>query len=159
LHEFEGSGAPGPFCARWSRFSRASQAAQIESDDLPAEDMIGDVPAWALDVYTREGRAAFARFLQTDALAAPWVGHNIRPARRLSFLGHIIFRVEGGLVANRIRWPLAKELRRQVEVECSGPACRDATEILELSRDDITRLNEARAAVVGALRGWERYRH
>jgi hypothetical protein len=50
-----------------------SQVAQMKSDDLPAEDMIGDVPGWALDVYTREGRAAFARLLETDAPAARWV--------------------------------------------------------------------------------------
>jgi hypothetical protein len=62
--------------------------------------MIGDVPCWALDVYSREGRAAFARFLDTDAAATRWVRIRIRPARRVAFLGHIVFRVEGGLVAN-----------------------------------------------------------
>ena len=128
------------------------QATQLESDELPPEEMIGDVPSWALDVYTREGRAAFARFLETDALAARWVRRNVSPARRVSFLGHIVFRVEGGLVTNRMRWPLAEELRRQVDVECSGRGCPDATEILELLRDDIPRLNEARAAVMGAAR-------
>jgi hypothetical protein len=115
--------------------------------------MIGDVPAWALDVYTREGRAAFARFLQTDASAARWVQRNVRQARRVSFLGHIVFRVEGGLVANRVRWPLAEEPRRQVDVECSGPGCPDATEILELMLGDIPLLNEVRAVVMGAPRG------
>jgi hypothetical protein len=128
------------------------QAAQIENDDLPAEDVIEDVPGWSLDVYTREGRAAFARLLETDAPGARWVKRNVRQARRVSFLGHIVFRVEGGLVANRLRWPLAEELRRQVDVECSGPECPDATEILELMRDDIPRLNEARAAVMGSAR-------
>jgi hypothetical protein len=128
-------------------------AEQIESDDLPAEDAIGEVPGWALDVYTREGRAAFVRFLQTDAPAARWVRSNIRPARRISRLGHIVFRIEGGLVADRMRWPLAVDLRRQVDVECSGPGCPDASEILGLMRGDIPRLNEARAAVMGALRG------
>jgi hypothetical protein len=51
-----------------------------------------------------------------------------------------------------MRWPLAEELRRQVDVECSGPGCPDAMEILELMRDDIPQLNEARAAVMGAAR-------
>jgi hypothetical protein len=129
------------------------QAAQIESDDLPAEDMVGDVPAWTLDVYTREGRAAFARFLQTDASAARWVRRNVRPARRVSFLGHIVFRVEGGLVINRMPWPLAKELRRQGDYECSGPDCPDAAEILGLMRHGIPMLNEERAAVMGMPRG------
>jgi hypothetical protein len=129
------------------------QDTQLESDILPPEEMIGGVPTWAIDPYSREGRAALARFLQTDAPAARWIRWNIRPAQRVSFLGHIIFRVEGGLVANRMRWPLAEELRRQVDVECSGPECPDATEILELMRGDIPRLNEARVAVTGALRG------
>ena len=126
---------------------------QVDSDDLPPETMIGDVPCWALDVYTREGRAALARFLVSDAPAAHWVRGRVRPARRVSFLGHIVFRVEGGLVVNRMRWPLADELRRQVDVECSGPECPDATDILDLTRDDIPLLNEARAAVIEAPRG------
>jgi hypothetical protein len=122
------------------------QATWIESDDLPPEVMIDDVPSWALDVYSREGRAAFARFLDSDAPAARWVRGRVRPARRAAFLGHIVFRVEGGLVTSRMRWPLADELRRQTDIECSGPDCRDATEVLELMRDDIPLLNEARAA-------------
>jgi hypothetical protein len=128
------------------------QATRIESDELPPEVMIGDVPSWAFDVYSREGRAAFAHFLETDAPAARWVRGGVRPARRLGFVGHVVFQVEGGLVTNRMRWPLAEELRRQVDVECSGRGCPDATEILELLRDDIPRLNEARAAVMGAAR-------
>jgi hypothetical protein len=128
------------------------QGTQIQNDHLPAEDLIEDVPGWALDVYTREGRAAFARFLETDAPAARWVKRNVRQARRVSILGHVIFRVEGGLVGDRVRWPLAEELRRQVDVECSGPECPDATEILEFMRDDIPRLNEARAAVMAGIR-------
>ena len=126
------------------------QAAQIVNDDLPAEDEIGDVPGWALDVYTRVGRAAFARLLETDAPAARWVRCNIRLARRIYFLGHIVFRVEGGLAGNRMRWLLADKLRRQVDFECSGPDCPDATEILELMRVDLPLLNKARVAVMGA---------
>ena len=125
---------------------------RIENDDLPPEIMIGDVPSWAIDVYSREGRAAFARFLDTDAPAARWVRGNVRPARRTAFLGHIVFRVEGGLVARRMRWPLADELRCQVDFECSGPDCPDADEILELMRDDLPLLNKVRAAGVRAPR-------
>jgi hypothetical protein len=124
------------------------QAAQIENDDLPVEDVIGNVPAWALDVYTREGRAAFARLLETDAPAARWIQRNVGPARRLAFLGHIVFRVEGGLVINRLAWPLAAELRRQVDYEYSSRDCPGAAEILELTRADIPLLNEARGAVM-----------
>ena len=72
--------------------------------------------------------------------------------RRMAFLGHMVFRVEGGLVDNRMRWPLADRLRREADVECSGPECRDASEILALVRDDIPRLNEVRAELVGSAR-------
>jgi hypothetical protein len=43
------------------------EPSQIQSDDFPPEIMIDGVPNWSMDVYTRQGRAAFARFLQTDA--------------------------------------------------------------------------------------------
>jgi hypothetical protein len=127
-----------------------SQAAQIESDDLQVEYMIGDVPGWALDLYSRRAALRSLGFSKPMRPAARWVRWNIRPARRVSFLGHVVFRVEGGLVTNRMRWPLAEELRRQVDVECSGPGCPDATEIVELMRDDLPLLNKARVAVIGA---------
>jgi hypothetical protein len=115
--------------------------------------VIGDFPAWALDLYSRDGRAALALFLQTDAAAARWIRRNIGPPRRLSFLGHIVFRVEGGLVINRMPWPLAEELRRQADFECSYPDTTDDTEILDLMRGDLPLLNEARVAVMGSSLG------
>ena len=63
------------------------QATQVESDDLPAEDMICDVPTWALDVYTREGRAALARFLVSDAPAARGCGAVSDPRAECPSLG------------------------------------------------------------------------
>ena len=128
------------------------EATWVEDDDLPPEVMIGDAPSWALDIFSRDGRAAFARFLGTDAPAARWIRGHVRAARRVAFLGHIVFRVEGGLVANRMRWPLADELRRQCDEECSGPDCPDATEILDLMRVDLPLLNESRADGVRAPR-------
>jgi hypothetical protein len=139
-----------PFVALLSCEQR--EPTRVESDDLPPVIMIGDVPSYAIDVYSREGRAAFARFLDTDAPAARWVRGHVKPARRAAFLGHIVFRVEGGLVARRMRWPLANELRRRTDVECSGRDCPDAGEILELMRADIPLLNETRAVRAGASR-------
>ena len=125
---------------------------KADSDELPPETMLGEIPSWALDLYSREGRAAYGRFLQTDAASARWIRHHVRSARQVGFFGHIVFRVEGGLVANRMRRWLTDELRRQVDFECSGPECPDATEILQLTRDDLPRLNAARAAVMESRR-------
>ena len=74
----------------------------------------------------------------------------MRPARRTAFLGHVVFRIEGGLVTNRMHWRLADKLRRQVDLECAGPECPDAREMLALIREDIPRLNEARAEIGSA---------
>jgi hypothetical protein len=77
-----------------------ARGTRVESDELPPEVMIG-VPSWAMDIFSRAGRATFARFLNTDAPAARWTRGRVRPARRLALLGYIVFRVEGGLVNRR----------------------------------------------------------
>ncbi|MGA2795095.1 MAG: hypothetical protein ABSE69_16510 [Roseiarcus sp.] len=117
----------------------------IQDDEFPAQIMIGDIPSWALDVYSREGRAAYARFLQTDSASARWIRGHVSPGRQVGLLGHFVFRLEGGLVRNRMRWKLGDELRRQVDVECAGINRRDALEIMDLVRADIPMLNQVRA--------------
>lgn len=124
----------------------------IVSDDFPLEVIIGDVPGYCLDMFTREGRAAFARFLQTNAEAARWVRFHVAPSRQVEFFGGIVFRVEGGLLRDRLRWPIGDELRRKMDLDCNGPDCLDASEILELSRSDLPLLNEIRAQANGGCR-------
>ena len=55
--------------------------------------------------------------------------------------------MEGGLVRQRTRWPIGDELRKLVDIECHAPSCSDATEILQLMRNDIGLLNEERSNV------------
>ena len=116
----------------------------ISGDDLPPGVMIADIPSWAFDMYSREGRAALSVFLRTDAASARWICGHI-PRRRVDFLGNLAYRCEGSVCSKRLHWPLADELRRQVDLECSGPECTDASEILALVREDIPKLNEVRA--------------
>jgi len=136
-----------PLVALLSRETRDDTT--IASDEFPPETLIGEVPSWCLDIYTREGRAAFARFLKTDAEAARWVRSHVPPARRVEFLGGIVFRVEGGALKDRVGWSLGDELRRQYEIECSGPECNDASEIKALMRADVPALNDVRADLFG----------
>jgi hypothetical protein len=133
-------------------FREPRGATQAAADDLPPEQLIGEIPSWAYDLFSREGRACFARFLQTDAPSAIWLRRHVSPGRRVAFLGHMVFRAEGGLVDHRMHWPLADQLRREADVECSRPECVDAGEILGLVRDDISHLNEVRANVLGSAR-------
>jgi hypothetical protein len=132
--------------------TRQQRTATIEDDEFPPELMIGDVPGWAYDVYSREGRAALANFIEGQTETARWVRDHIPPRQRVAFLGGIVFRVDGGLVRKRLRWKIGDELRRMVDLECNGSHCRDATEILHLMKADIPTLNEVRAELMGGLR-------
>lgn len=121
-------------------------------DEPPPEGMIGPVPGWALDTYTREGRTAIARFIGLKARAATWVREHVPPARRVDVLGGVLFRVEGQVSRQRLRWPLGDELRRLVDLECHGVTDAEASDVLALMRDDIPLLNRLRAEVLGSAR-------
>jgi hypothetical protein len=129
--------------------ARQEQTATVENDEFPTELMIRDAPGWAYDVYSREGRAALTNFIAGSTETARWVRAHIPSRQRVTFLGGIAFRVEGGLVRKRLRWKTGDELRRMLDLECNGPYCRDATEILQLMRSDIPALNDVRAALIG----------
>jgi hypothetical protein len=139
-----------PLVALLSRETRSEMT--TASDEFPPEIFIGEIPAFCLDYYSRDGRAAFAKFIQTNAEAARWIRAHVAPARRVEFLGGIVFRCEGGALKDRMRWPLGDELQRQYEIECAGPECNDASEIIALVRGDIELLNAVRAELFGSAR-------
>jgi hypothetical protein len=126
---------------------RLDQPATIASDHLPPEIIIDSVPSWASDVYSREGRAGLEGFLQGSSQTARWVQAHIPASQRVSFLGGIVFRVEGGLVQKRLRWSVGDELRHRVDVECQGLHCPNASHVLDLMRADLFLLNRVRAHV------------
>jgi hypothetical protein len=123
----------------------------IEDDDLPPETMLGPVPGWALDRHTREGRAALGMFLRTGCRTARRICLLVPAGRRVDVLCSLVFAVEGGLLAKRLRWPLGDELRRQVDIECHGLEPAATTELLDLLKADIPVLNGARAEVMGGI--------
>ena len=136
-----------PFVALLSSARR--EAITFEWDDeFPPQVMIGQIPSWALDMYTREGRIALVRFLKGKTETARWVRGNMAAQERINFLGNIVFRVEGGLCRRRLRWKTADWLREMVDKGSHGPACPDATELLDLMRADLPLLNVERANVL-----------
>jgi hypothetical protein len=110
---------------------------RVCDDELPPELLIRDVPSWAFDIYTREGRAALQAFINGQTPTAVWVREHIPPSQRLAFVGGILFRSEGGMVRSRLIWPIGEDLRRSVDAECNGPYCPDATIPLHLMRGNI----------------------
>ena len=138
----------GPLVALLSR-ERGWEARVTLDDTIPPEVMIGDVPGWALDMFTRDGRLALGRFLRGKTKTARWIGAHVAPAARLDLLGNLVFYVEGGQLDQRLRWPVADDLRRRAEIECLGEGCPDSTEVLGLLRADFSALNRSRRESMG----------
>jgi hypothetical protein len=57
-----------------------------------------------------------------------------------------VFRIEGGLVRSRLRWPTGDAMRELVDQGCGG-RLGVASEVLDLMRRDLPELNEVRAHV------------
>jgi hypothetical protein len=111
--------------------------------------MIGQLPSWAYDRYSREGLACLQLFLRGDSETARWVRSHIPTTKRVDFLGDVLFRVEGQISKARLHWATADELRRLVDIECAGHGCHDATEILGLLRADLPAFNYVRVELLG----------
>jgi hypothetical protein len=87
---------------------------------LPEGELINEVPCWAYDGFVREGRVALARFLDRRCETSRWIAENVSKAGQLHVLASLLFRIEGGEVGLRRRWPLADDLRLKADVECHG---------------------------------------
>ena len=124
-----------------------SQSQELFDDTMPPEIQLRGVPGWAYDLYSREGRQSLSTFLATHSKSGKWLRSHVPPAKRVQLFGAAVFRVEGGLVAGRSRWPAGDELRRLVDQECYGRHCPNGSELLELVRNDISLLNKVRQNV------------
>jgi len=121
----------------------------VRDDPLPPEVMIGPLPGWALDMFTREGRAALGKILQTDAGISRWAADTLPAAGRVEMLAQALFRVESGLCLQRRDGPTGEWLRELMERECLGLPPDQTDTVLALMRDAIPRLNRARRRVLG----------
>ncbi|HTM80195.1 hypothetical protein [Asticcacaulis sp.] len=83
------------------------------TDDLiPETKMIDQVPAYAIDQFTRVGgQVARAFLVRNPALLAMMDSRRIHSASRARIVGDLIFLNEGGLVVNRPIWQTADRLR------------------------------------------------
>jgi hypothetical protein len=146
---FRRTGEPlGPFLSLLAP-QRQTETAAVADDDIPPVMMIGQLPSWSTDRYSREGLACLQLFLRGDGETARWVGSHIRTTKRVDFLGDVLFRAEGQISKARLHWATADELRRLVDIECAGDGCADATEILTLMRTDLPELNRVRVELLG----------
>jgi hypothetical protein len=140
-----------PFCAFLPLLHQQFHGceAELRSDLLPPETIVGGIPGWTYDKFSREGRATLSRFLSTDCVTVNWLRLHVPPGNRMAALGHAVFRVESGLVANRSIWPTGENLRWRADCDTWPFGREDAATLLALMRADIAVLNRVRAANYG----------
>lgn len=117
-------------------------------DILPPETEIAGMPGWALDMFTREGKAAIRRLLAHDNELAQYLRYNFPVAGRTQLVGEALFRVESGLLRNRQDGVFGQQLRQIMELECLGTHHHQAREILRLTASTLPLLNRIRRQVV-----------
>ncbi|WP_299878429.1 hypothetical protein [uncultured Sulfitobacter sp.] len=117
-------------------------------DVLPAEIEFAGMPGWALDMFTREGKAAIRRLLAHDNALSQYIRRSFPSAGRTQLLGEAIFRVEGGLLRKRQDGALGQQLRQIMELECMGIHPHQAREVLRLTSSNLELLNSLRRQVV-----------
>ena len=123
--------------------------AELVNDSFPPEMSIGGVPSWCLDGFSREGRTALGRFLASDCQTTRWLRANVPSADRMRMVRHAQFRVEAGLVTDRLVWAAGENLRRQADLHSWPFSPPDAATLLSLMRADIGVLNGAREVSYG----------
>lgn len=121
--------------------------AAATSDHLGSTKMVGAVPIWALDQYSHSGKEALRRFLSRDAPITRFVNTNVPPTQRLKFLGGLLFRAEGGLIKRRLDWSIGRAIRYAMDIEANGCGVSDATEALNLIRQDMELIDRERGNV------------
>lgn len=82
-------------------------------DQMPETKMIGRVPSYAIDQFTRVGGQVARAFLaRNPKLLEMMDSRNIHSASRARIVGDLIFLTEGGRVINRPVWDLSNWLRQ-----------------------------------------------
>ena len=117
---------------------------EVLDDQFPAQEFKDGIPLWAVDKHTRQGKAAYAKFLETDTLTSLWIKENVPARSRLEVLGRLVFAAESGQMRHRLNWPFAEHLRYQWQRHCLSFQCPDGAEPLATLPGEIPLLNELR---------------
>jgi len=122
----------------------------VVPDDVPPENIVGEVPGWCFDMHVREGKAAMARLLETKSDTARWMNDNLPGDKRRKVLEIALFRIESQIVNQRLRWSLGDELRRMADLEAMGLEPDKMQKLLDLLRNDLPLLGDLRRQVIAS---------
>lgn len=137
--------------AAWLRSQNEDR--MIRSDLLSPSACLESVPSYALDTYTRSGKAAIRQLLQTSAPLRSFLGLHAPEQGWPKIVAVMLFRIEGGLMANRLRWPSGEQIKERADEIIPGLPIEVGIEGMELLRAEIPQLNAARGMIIRQTAG------
>ena len=117
------------------------------SDPFPPHSMIGDAPSYSLDAYTRSGKAAIREILSTSKPVRQFLNANAPEKAWPKIAAMMLFRVEGGLMSNRLRWAVGDQIKTSADLIVPGLEANAVSEGLDILRDELPRLNTIRQRI------------
>lgn len=91
------------------------EPAPVRDDDIPPMTLIGEVPDYALDQFTRVGLAAFKQIIRrSPELQTYLAGTGLGAGKWPRIVGDLVFLVSGSPMRQRAIWPLGDQLRLPV---------------------------------------------
>ena len=121
----------------------------VQPDILPPVAQIGDIPSYVLDSHTRDGNRCFREFVhRSDEMRAHLKLCNAPSDQWSRIVGRLTFRVESGLVSNRLVWKTGEKLLASANILGRGLTVECIPEGLELMRSQVPLLNAVREDVL-----------
>tara|TARA_R110002051_G_scaffold1163_3_gene6153 strand:- start:3857 stop:4957 length:1101 start_codon:yes stop_codon:yes gene_type:complete len=120
---------------------------RVHNDPTPVETVIKGVPSWGYDMYTRPGRAALNRLLDSNAGVASWAAAYLPRHGRVQILGELLFRVEGQCLSQRSDGLLGTELIERWEQRCAGISTEAVQHGMNALRNALPDLNTIRVEI------------
>lgn len=107
------------------------------SDPMPPSSLIGEVPSWAIDMYTRAGKRALMRACtKCPTIRAVLRHHGVPPALSLRVLSSVHFEIESACLRDRIQRPEELALLDMVRSTAVSPWMHTATELSDALVND-----------------------
>lgn len=126
----------------WLQYQNMPQ--RCEPDPLPSDTMIDDAPSYALDAYTRSGKAAIRELLRTSMPLRRYLSAHAPEKVWPKIAAVMLFRVEGGLMSNRLRWPEGDNIKALADMIVPGLDAEAVPKGLDVLRNELPALNAIR---------------
>ena len=118
------------------------------SDDFPHHASINGMPACEFDGYTRHGKQSIKALLNQSDRLRGFLKDKAPEKGWPKIVALVLFRIEGGLMASRLRWGLGDQIREDADLCGRGIALEAVPEAMYTMRDELPRLNDIRARIV-----------